>query len=68
MKFNDYEYKRPDVEKFKREFTERLNKLKSSTSAEEQMEHINELNELRSDFETMNSIASIKYTLNTADK
>lgn len=68
MKFNDYEYKRPDVDKFKLEFTERLDKLKSAISAEEQMEHIKELNDLRSDFETMNSIASIKYTLNTADK
>lgn len=68
MKFNDYVYKRPDVEKFKSEFTSVLTDIKNSSTAEEQIEHISKLNEFRCDFETMNSIASIKYSLNTADK
>ncbi|MEP7146403.1 MAG: M3 family oligoendopeptidase [bacterium] len=68
MKFKDYKYERPDIKLFGDKFSSIISEFENSKSAGEQYEAILKINKLRRDFETMRSIASIRYTINTKDK
>lgn len=68
VKFNDFEYVRPDFDLFESEFREILKRFSVSQTAEEQLKIISELNILRSEFESMHRLASIRYTINTKDE
>lgn len=68
MKFNDYVYKRPDLEAYKEKFNNLLLQFNDASSVEQQIETIKLINALRNDFETMSTIASINFTRNTTDK
>ncbi|MDF9842327.1 MULTISPECIES: M3 family oligoendopeptidase [unclassified Paenibacillus] len=67
MKFTEYPYERPDVDKFKQEFTALLKGLEAD-SLEEQKASIVALNELRSEFDTLQSIVYVRHSINTADE
>lgn len=68
VKFEDFEYRRPDVTSFRREFQSLLSEFESASCADEQYEILLKLNILRDEFNTMRSISSIRYTINTNDK
>ncbi len=67
VKFEDFEYKRPDVATFRKRFLDYLSEFESAYTADAQYEILLKLNELRNEFDTMRSIASIRYTINTDD-
>ncbi len=67
MKFTEYPYERPDVDKFKQEFTALLKGLEAE-SLEEQKASIVALNELRSEFDTLQNIVYVRHSINTADE
>lgn len=67
MKFTEYPYERPDIDKFKQEFTALLKGLEAD-SLEEQKASVVALNELRSGFETMLNLAYIRASINTLDE
>ena len=67
-KFNDYEYKRPDIEKVSQTFDRLISDFKNADSENEQSRIIEEVNKLRSNFETMSVLVSIRYTINTNDE
>lgn len=68
MKFSDFEYKRPIYEDVKVEFLYIVGEIENSSTYKEQKEKIDKLNVLRNTVETMSTIASIRYTINTRDE
>lgn len=67
MKFKDFVYERPDIEKIQQDFKLLFEGFKASQSFEEQDEVIRKINKLRNKFESMAQIVSIRHTINTAD-
>lgn len=67
-KFKDFRYERPDINSFEEKFNSKLKDFENAESAAEQYDIIIQINELRNYFDSMRSIASIRYTINTEDK
>lgn len=67
MKFNDYTYERPDFDLFKNDFIHLIDQLKSAGSVEEVKEAIDEVSTLTSSLDTMATLASIRYSIDTKD-
>lgn len=67
MKFSDFTYKRPSVETFKNTFIEELQTFQNAKTFEAQKEAILAINTLRSDFDSMCSLASVRYSIDTKD-
>ena len=68
MKFSQINYQRPDINELQEKFNHMLNIFVNADSFEEQNELIKDLNELRMDFHTQETIASIRYSLDTENK
>jgi M3 family oligoendopeptidase len=68
LKFSEFKYERPNYDEVKKEFNEIISKIDKSETYEEQLKYIKELNNLRNTIDTMGTIASIKYSINTADE
>lgn len=66
MKFSEYRYERPDADKFKQEFTELLKGLSAETW-EEQKAAFAAINKLRNAFDTMQTLVSVRHSINTED-
>ncbi|AIQ46314.1 oligoendopeptidase F [Paenibacillus sp. FSL R7-0273] len=67
MKFTEYPYERPDIDKLKQDFATLIKGLEAD-SLEEQKASITALNELRSGFETLLSLAYVRASINTLDE
>lgn len=67
-KFKDYKYERPDLFKIGNEFDELLEKFNSSKSFEEQNKAMKEINNLRNYIDTMETLVSIRHSINTEDE
>lgn len=68
LKFRDYPYIRPDMGRLEAEFDQLLIRFDHASSAESQSTIMREINELRNDFSTMETLVSIRHTINTADE
>lgn len=68
MKFNEFKYEHLDEEYLKKNYEEGIKKLKEANSPEEFMKAFNELNEFRGHMSSMNTICSIRHTINTVDE
>lgn len=68
MKFKEFPYERPDINKLKLNFNDLLDKFNNAKSCEEQEKSMDQINELRNDFESMYEIASIRNTIDTRDE
>jgi M3 family oligoendopeptidase len=68
MKFSDMVYMRPEIDEFEKRFNSLLSTFDSAPSFTVQDEIMKEINELRKEFQTMSTIAGIKYSINTLDK
>ncbi len=67
MKFSEYTYERPDLEKATTDFNNCLEKFNSANSAGDQLNCIKEINLLRSHFDTMYQLASIRHSIDTKE-
>ena len=67
MSFENYEYKRPNMDEVKDRFTETLQQFKNAQTVEEQKEVIAQINEIRNDFSTMYNICYIRHSVDTTD-
>lgn len=65
MKFNEIDYKRPDINTYKLYFHQLLGSFSAAENFDLQSKILNQLYSLRNDFDTMYRIANIKYTLDT---
>ncbi len=67
MKFSDFTYKRPSIETFKEAIIAQLYSFKAAKNLSEQKKAILAINQLRSDFDSMYSLASVRHSINTKD-
>ncbi|WP_349410130.1 M3 family oligoendopeptidase [Pseudalkalibacillus sp. SCS-8] len=67
MTFSEYHYERPDMIKFKKAFLALLKKFEQASSKVEQNERMKEIVQLRTEFESMMTICSIRHSIDTTD-
>lgn len=68
LKFRDYKYERPNMEKFEKKIDKLLKKFDDADSFETQDRIMKEINSLRNNFETMANIVHIRHTVDTTDE
>ncbi|WP_195937866.1 M3 family oligoendopeptidase [Romboutsia sp. 1001713B170131_170501_G6] len=68
MKFSDFKYERPNYEKSKNQIIEIINNIENSKTYKEQRKNIDKLNSIRNNIETMNTLCSIRHSINTEDE
>ncbi|KAA0546733.1 M3 family oligoendopeptidase [Bacillus sp. BGMRC 2118] len=68
MRFEEFQYKRPDLEEIEKEVTVLLKNFDLAESAEEQNSVMHEINKIRNDFSTMYNICYVRHTINTEDE
>lgn len=68
MKFNDYEYKRPDFDIIKNKYADLINLFNNSKDADEQYKYVQQLNELQKETETMAQLVAIRNSIDTSDE
>lgn len=68
MKFDDYIYKRVEIELFEKEFSVNLNNFENSKTLEIQDSAMTVINDMRNKFDTMATLVSIRHSINTNDE
>ena len=67
MHFSNYQYTRPDVDALRKRFLVLTDSFETSANAESQMEIMQAINALRSEFETNYQLCSIRHSIDTRD-
>lgn len=65
--FKDFEYQRPDLNAAREEADQLLNQFSHAASADEQIQLIDKLNQIRRDIDTYSNIAYIRASIDTND-
>lgn len=65
LKFSEYPYQRPNIENLQKNFYTLLHKLKNTNILSDVLSCIDQIIELRKNFDTLLNIASVRYTLDT---
>ncbi len=68
MKFSEYVYERPDLDKVKAQFADLLRRFKEAKSFEQQSEVIATIDQLREEVDVMQNICFVRHTIDTTDK
>ena len=68
MKFSEFKYERPNYEENKKEIASLVERINTSSNYKEQRGNINELNEIRNNIQTMQTICSIRHSIDTEDE
>lgn len=68
MKFNEYEYKRPEMDEIKNRFMNALEKFTDAGNADEQIKAMEEINEIRNYVGTMFNLVYIRHSIDTNDE
>ena len=68
MKFSEYKYERPDFEKINTKIVSLVNNMAECKSFEAFDNNIVEINKIRNHVESMKTLASINYSINTHDE
>ena len=68
MNFNDFEYKRPELDKIGATFKQLLSEFNAAKNEKEANRLFSEISVVRSQFMTMYNIAHVRHTINTKDK
>lgn len=68
MKFSEYKYERPDFEKINTKIVSLVNNMEECKSFEAFDNNIVEINKIRNHVESMKTLASINYSINTHDE
>lgn len=67
MKFSDYKYERPDLNLINNKIISLVKKMEKCDNFEEFDKNIVEINKIRNHIESMKTLASLKYSINTQD-
>jgi M3 family oligoendopeptidase len=67
MKFGDYKYDRPDLERMEKEIGDLLDKFREAGTPEGQSQVIRRITDIRNSFETMYTLVSIRHSIDTRD-
>lgn len=65
--FQEYEYKRPNIEQMKGQVQAYIEQFKQSTTVEEQSSIIEQINNIRNNFSTQSNLAYIRASIDTND-
>lgn len=68
MGFNEYEYKRPNIEQFRKKLEDLTKDFTEAKNTQEQVKIIGKINKEINNFDTMATLISIRYSLNTQDE
>jgi M3 family oligoendopeptidase len=68
MNFSDFQYQRPDIGTVEKRFIQLLEKFQNAKTYAEQNKVMEQINKLRSEFDSMLNIASIRHTVDTLDE
>ncbi len=68
MTFSEYPYQRPDMEAFTTAFTTAIDTFKNADTADVQETAMDTIHQLRFNFDTMQSLASIRHSIDTKDE
>ncbi|MEG0163903.1 M3 family oligoendopeptidase [Anaerorhabdus sp.] len=68
MKFKEFKYERPDYDQVKGQLDTLQNELKECSDVNSFMEIFDKINQIRSHVQTMASLSSTRYSINTADE
>lgn len=68
MNFNDFEYKRPDIEQVTKEIEQLTNKLEDAKNYNEFKSAFHEFEKLMQHIDTLATLCSIRNSINTVDK
>lgn len=68
MKFSEYVYERPDINKAAKMIEEMAEKISASKTVDEAVEVIKEVEKASSHFQTMSTLCSIRNSINTEDE
>src|SRR5688572_11225364 len=68
MKFSNITYSRPDIKALQEKFNHLVSLFENAENFEEQDALIKDINSLRMEFMTQNTISSIKYSIDTNNK
>jgi len=68
VRFSQYKYNRPDIKKLETKYNSLLYKFDSAKSPAELERTMTTINNLRNEFFSMSSIASVRNSINTVDK
>lgn len=68
MKFNNYEYKRPDLEMFKKGMEDLLETLKDDVTLNQEIEILHEFFALQDEIDSMGQLVGIRHSLDTRDE
>jgi len=67
MKFVDLPYNRPDVIEVSKRLTKLINRLHNASSTDDLLKSMEEIRAVRSEFDTLRTLASIRHSINTKD-
>jgi M3 family oligoendopeptidase len=68
MRFEEYTYKRPNMEDATAEFQAALEKFENASNPEEQNDAMKEVNDIRNDIDTMFNLCYIRHSIDTNDE
>lgn len=68
MKFKDYQYNRPDMDKLENSFERLIEDFRNAKDAAAQSKVIDEITKIRNNIDTMGTLASIRHSINTEDE
>ncbi|QWB99537.1 M3 family oligoendopeptidase [Mycoplasmatota bacterium] len=68
MKFKDYKYQRPDIEKYQKQMEELLSKIGDDIDLESEIQVIEEYFKINDELDSMSTLVSIRNSLDTKDE
>jgi len=68
MKFNDYKYEKINIDETKEKFSNLIKSFSDAENLEEQTKYMDEIIKLRNHIETMETLVSIRHSINTTDE
>jgi M3 family oligoendopeptidase len=68
MTFNEYRYERPDVNKIEQQFKELLESFTQAESVSQQNQVMETINQLRNEYNTQETLVSIRHSVDTRDE
>ena len=68
VEFSKMEYKRPDIEKYERDLNQLFTEFDSATTAKQCIDIVDKMEQLSAEVMTMQSLASVRHTIDTKDE
>ena len=68
MKFNDYKYEKINIDETKEKFSNLIKSFSDAENLEEQTKYMDEIIKLRNHIETMETLVSIRHSIDTTDE